>query len=98
MKRIQGNRLRSLHAVQLYLSENASSLGHAIPDEMRTLLDDHLSALKEAAERQDAHARLAAGAVALQQERRRVLVRDHLALIARIATLRVAEEPGLVAL
>jgi hypothetical protein len=98
MKRIQGNRLRSLHAVQLYLNDHAASLGYAIPGEMRTLLDDCLAALKEAAERQDAHTRLAAGAAARQQELRRALIRDHLALISRIATLRVEQEPALASL
>src|SRR5689334_15906085 len=102
MKRIQGNRLLALHAVQHYLSDEASdhavALAALVPRAMRTQLDDDLAALTAATQAQDAHARLARGAAARERALRQVLLRDRLALIARIARLHVAQVPALVAL
>lgn len=98
MQSIQGNILLSLQNVQTYLNENAAALGGVISAETRASLDAAIAELPVHADIQDNHTRTARGAVARQRVKRAALVRDHMALIARIAKLKLENAPEFVAL
>src|SRR5690348_10066725 len=98
MRTTQGNRLLSLQNIQMYLRENATTLGDVITAEAHGLLDDIATELAEHAAVQDGRTRTAAGAAARQRARRAELIRDHMIPIARIARLTLEQSPELVAL
>lgn len=98
MRSVQGNILLSLQNVQTYLSENTARFGAVISPETQAALDNSIAELTEHAAVQNGHTRVAQGLTGVQRAKRAVLIRDHMAPIARIAKLKLEASPELVAL
>lgn len=85
MQTVQGNMLQSLRTVQAFLEENAEKLGGVVKTGARQRLDETIAALARHVSDQSGSHLASQGATQLQRTLRRVLLRDHMAPIARIA-------------
>jgi hypothetical protein len=98
MQTEQGNMLLSLHAVKAYLNENAARFAGVVQTGTRQRLDDGILALSEHVTEQSGNALAAKASTQTQRELRTVLLRDHMAPIARIARADLPRAPQFAAL
>ena len=98
MKLRQGNMRSSLENVRRFLDDNQAVLGGVINPAARQKLDDSITELSSTAAAQNLFTRDMRGSFAVQRANRVALVRDHMAPIARIAKLELANTPELVKL
>jgi hypothetical protein len=85
MQTTQGTVLQSLRAVQAFLEVNADKLGGVVETGARKRLDDAIKDLTAHASDQSGSFLASQGATLKQRTLRRVLVREHMAPVARIA-------------
>lgn len=93
MRTSQGNMLLSLRAVEAFLDENAASLTGVIYTGTRQKLKDAIAELSGHASDQTGNALAAQGATRTQEAARRMLMRDHMAPITRIAKAELPDTP-----
>jgi hypothetical protein len=87
--------LQSLRAVQIFFDANESRLGDIVSSGARKMLDDAIAELKSHAENQAAYYLKAQGSTREQRALRKVLLRDHIAPIARIAASQLGGRPNI---
>jgi hypothetical protein len=85
MQNTQGNLLQSLRAVKEFLNDNAQQLGDVVTTGTRAKLDQIIAALENHVAEQAGSVLAASRASRKRAELRTVLLRDHMAPIARIA-------------
>ena len=95
MQTSQGSMLVSLLAVQAFLDQNALALTGVINTGARVQLTDAIAALSTHRSEQSANALASQGSTKSQQALRLVLMRDHMAPIARIARLNLPQTPAI---
>jgi hypothetical protein len=97
MQTKQGSTLQSLRNVEDFLDQHADVLADIVQGGSRRKLDDVIKALEVHVSRQAASALESRGATQQHYARRRALLRDHMAPIARIAVLELSQCPQLAA-
>ena len=95
MEKIQGYMLEALRNVQVFLDDNHHRLPGINDTGARKRLDEILGDLNHHAKSQAGHKLMAEGETCAQRELRRVLLRDHMLPIARIAKVHRTEMPEL---
>jgi len=95
MRTTQGSMLASLRAVKNFIDTNAAVLGSVVNTGARKRLDDAIAALSEHVATQTGSNLAAQGATQQQYALRKVLLRDHMAPIARIARADLPVSPAI---
>jgi hypothetical protein len=98
MRTEQGNMLISLHQVQAFLDRNADAFAGVVKTGARKRLDGAIGALKTHMMEQTGHTLAMQATTQTLHELRTVLLRDHMAPIARIARADLPRTPELAAL
>lgn len=95
MRTREGRTLQSLRAVKAFLDTNASALGDVVNTGARRRLDDVIAALADQVATQVGSELAAQGATKKKYALRRVLLRRHMAAVARVAKADLALSPAL---
>jgi hypothetical protein len=98
MRTNQGNMLISLHQVQAFLDRNAGTFAGTVKPATRQRLDDAVVALKGHMTEQTGRTLATQATTQTLHELRTVLLRDHMAPIARIARAELPRTPELAPL
>lgn len=98
MQTVQGNMLESLVRVRTFLDANADRLANVVKTGTRTRLDETIAALTNSVENQGSSNIAARKSTRAQYARRLALLKDHMAVVARIARASLPNTPELAAL
>ena len=98
MKTEQTNILISLRAAQTFVDENAATLGSVVTSGAKKDLDDGILSLSASRSNQMGNALSAQSATQKHKSLRTVLMRDHMAPIARIALAKLPQTPEIAPL
>jgi hypothetical protein len=98
MQTRQGSMLQSLRSVEAFLDQHADVLGNVVQSGARQKLADAIAALSTHVSGQAGSGLASRGATQRHYAIRRVLIRDHMAPVARIAAADLPRTPELVPL
>ncbi len=98
MQSRQANMLRSLRSVEEFLTANAATLNGIVNSGTRKKLADAITTLETTVTNQAGASVIAQGGTSRYRALRRVLIRDHMAPIARIARAELPPTPEMSAL